>query len=111
MAAFAAPPPSSASTKETTTMTNLYKIDLKVCATAYIKAASTGDAMEKVRHLTRRSIVTNGGDGDVLISDLEYDHPGLPEISVSPAMTIHGVWSDVEEKEATMELAHLGAST
>jgi hypothetical protein len=89
-------------------MTNLYSIDLKVCATAYIKADNAAEAMEKARKLNRRSVFADGTEIDIPVSEVEYANPDLPEISVAPAMTIHGVWSEIEEKEATVDLAHMG---
>lgn len=84
---------------------NLYSIELKVCATAYIKANSQGEAMAIANKLARRSIITNGDGADVPISEHDYLDPSMPEVSVSPAMTITGVWSEFEEKESSMAVA------
>jgi len=86
---------------------NVYSIDLKVCATVYIKASSAAEALDKARKLTMRSFAIMDNDGDVPLSGLKYDDPNLPEISASPAMTIHGIWSEFEEKEAAISLAHM----
>jgi hypothetical protein len=64
--------------------------------------------MDKMRKLTRRNISIGTHPGDVEVSRHEWYDPNLPEISVAPAMSIRGVWSDFEEKEATVEVAYMG---
>lgn len=76
---------------------NLYAIEIKVCATAYVKAKSAAEARDIARE---RFAPDQGGlhvhaDADI-ISGLDYDDPDLPDISVSPEMTFHGMWSERE---------------
>lgn len=82
----------------------VYAIDVQICATAYIRAENKTEAREKVRALRGASptiLVTDTGArpilqdldhaGDVPISGRRLDDPKLPDVSLSPAMTIHGI--------------------
>lgn len=73
-------------------MPRLYRIDVKVCATAYIKAKSQAEAVTKAKALKGRCIYSGLDEFDIPISGLAYDDPALPTLSVSPAMTCHGIW-------------------
>ena len=87
---------------------NLYCVDIEVAATAYIKATCEQEALEKARALRdkRPFVLTSDGavavhrfpeidHGDgVPISGRDYSDPMLPDISLSPGMTIHGLWCD-----------------
>jgi hypothetical protein len=78
-----------------TTRLRLYTVDVTVCATAYIKAANKTSALAIAQGLARRTINSDprDGSGDIEISTLPFDDPMLPDVSVSPAMTCHGVWA------------------
>lgn len=66
----------------------IYSIDLKVAATAYVRANSKQEAIDALR-----DEIGNFCDlDDFEISDLAFNNPELPDISLSPAMTVHGPW-------------------
>lgn len=77
----------------------IYSIELKVCATAYIRAESKKEAIQALKD----EIGINGCDyADLKISDARLNDPDLPAISLSPAMTVWGPWgewSDMEQSE------------
>jgi hypothetical protein len=71
-------------------VSNLYRIEVNVVATAYIRADSPDEAMAKAeRELTGFGfeVVDEGRDG--FVTGVDYDE--VPEISLSPAMTIVSV--------------------
>jgi hypothetical protein len=70
----------------------LYAVDLKLCATAYIKARNSAEAMSIAKSLANQSPSLLDSEGDIPVSGLQYRDPALPDVSLSPAMTIHGVW-------------------
>ena len=78
----------------------LYSIDVRLYATAYIKAKSAAQARTIAESLKDRSPHIFGHAGDVLICALPYDHPDLPLVSLSPAMTIHGPDADAQIERA-----------
>ena len=70
---------------------NLYSIDVRVTATAYIKAGSRAEALAKAKGLHGDCL--NAGDptqSEVDISGRKFDDPDLPEVSLSPVMTVWG---------------------
>lgn len=70
----------------------IYSIEMKVRATAYIKASSEAEALRKARELEGKMPIILNSEGEVEISGLSYNDPALPEVSLSPAMTIHEPW-------------------
>lgn len=73
----------------------IYSIDIKLCATAYIRASSA----EEARNILKQHIgETEGieGEDDVrdIVDDSRFDGPNIPEFSISPAVTYYGPWSD-----------------
>lgn len=70
----------------------VYSIDVKIYATAYIRAESAEEAQKVALSLADSSLdMPTGYIGDDLeISDEEYDSDELPDVSLSPAMTIVG---------------------
>lgn len=81
----------------------LYSIDVKICGTVYIKAKSKKEARKKLKkHHDSAIYSTNEGTiGDIYgdsipFSGAHFDSPGLPEISLSPAMTFYGPWPKSE---------------
>lgn len=79
---------------------NVYSIDIRVAATAYIKASSRAEAIAKARGLHGDCLnVEDPAQSDVEISARRYDDPDLPEVSLSPVMTL---WDAVP---TTLELA------
>ena len=78
----------------------LWSIDIQICATAYIKAESPKEAMEIAKGLKDSNPIILNSEGDVEVSGLDYDDPDLPNVSLSPAMTIHGVWPRCKPDES-----------
>jgi hypothetical protein len=69
----------------------VYSIDLKVAATAYVKA----DTKEQAIAALKEEIGKHGTDfSDFEISGLPLDSEDLPDISLSPAMTVWGPWGE-----------------
>lgn len=66
----------------------VYSIDLVVAATAYIKAENEEEAIAKIREFADGELMVEG----TMISDAQFRSPNLPDVSLSPAMTIHGPW-------------------
>lgn len=69
---------------------NIYSVDVQVCATAYVLANSEEEALGLIQRLRNQTLELEE-DGD-LISGAPFDDPNFPDLSLSPAMTIHGVW-------------------
>lgn len=70
---------------------NVYSIDVKVYATAYIKAETEQDARKIAEELKGYALeLPEGGAGDLEISGMQLDNPDLPDVSLSPAMTVYG---------------------
>lgn len=76
---------------------NVYSIDIKICATAYIKAESEEEA-ERIFNAT--CVEHMGGElpvdeyADIPVSGRQYNDPDLPEFSLSPAISFYGSWND-----------------
>jgi hypothetical protein len=71
---------------------NLYSINVRIYATAYIKADSEREARRIARELKGDVLqLREDEDAELPISDRQYDDPDLPDVSLSPAMTIHGI--------------------
>lgn len=67
----------------------LYSVDIPITATAYIKANSAEEALKRASSLALLGIeFPEDLEREVPISGRMYDDPNLPEISLSPAMTI-----------------------
>lgn len=86
---------------------NVYSIEVKLCATAYIKAESEEEA-EKIARAnfgeTCCGDLPIGEYGDPAISDKSYENPDLPDISLSPAVTFYGPY----EGKWDLDLVHEG---
>lgn len=63
----------------------LYSIPITVYATVYVRADNEDDAYSEACKLRDMPIEVTG---DALISDLRFDDPDLPDVSISSAMTI-----------------------
>lgn len=77
---------------------SVYQIDLKVAATAYVRADSKEEAIQALKDEIGRGCDFD----DFEVSDLRLSDPELPDISLSPAMTVlgpFGPWSDMELAE------------
>lgn len=95
----------------------VWNLDLKAYVTAYIVADTAEAALEKLRkhfegqpHLGIE--VATGPAGDFEISGKMFDDPDLPEISLTPAMSVYApkagdlpafVEGDDEEESADAE--------
>ena len=71
---------------------NLYRVDVMICGTAYIKASSR----EVAQVILDSHHVYETGP---LISEKQFNDPKLPEFSLSPAMTLYGKFSAESEIE------------
>ncbi|TAJ97169.1 MAG: hypothetical protein EPO10_29690 [Reyranella sp.] len=88
-------------------MSKVYSVDIKVYATAYIKAESAEEALSIARGLKDGTLAADKAAywSDVEISDRQLDDPDLPDVSLSPAMSIHGpdddavAYSDEDDDE------------
>lgn len=78
----------------------VYSIEVQICATAYIKAKSAVEAREFALKMEGTSPAILDSDGDVEVSGRRFDDPELPDVSLSPAMTIHGIWPGAEVERA-----------
>lgn len=92
--------------EEPETAKQVYSIDIKICATAYIVAESLEEAQDLANDLEDKGIELSSryqpiGD-DMCIDGSSYE--ALAEnderVALSPAMTIHGLWT----KSDTVEL-------
>ncbi|RWM32591.1 MAG: hypothetical protein EOR77_21410 [Mesorhizobium sp.] len=73
----------------------VYRVDVLICGTAYIRASSPEEA-QAILDTHRLE------DASEHVSGLMYDDPELPEFSLSPAMTLYGKFqheSPIEEME------------
>lgn len=84
----------------------VYSVDVRIVGTVYVKANSRNQAIGKVRGFKLSGIEVSDGQGDIPISGAMFDSPELPDISLSPAMTIHDplpgscevVWGNAPEE-------------
>jgi len=76
---------------------NLYSIDVRVYATAYIRAGSEEAALAIAKGLKDSALELNEQwGGDMVITGLTFDNPDLPDVSLSPSMTIIGPADDAQ---------------
>lgn len=80
----------------------LFSVDVKIAATAYVRATSKAEAKRKVRGLKNQGFELPDAhsrfeDLEIPISGRDFSDPDLPEISLSPAMTCHGQWNHLIE--------------
>lgn len=68
----------------------LYSIEINIVATAYIKADTVQQAMKIAKDMKNCTPALDSDGGDFPISGRDFSDPDLPEVSISPAMTIHG---------------------
>ncbi|MEQ1950890.1 hypothetical protein [Mesorhizobium sp. CN2-181] len=73
---------------------NLYSLDIKICATAYIKAETEEEALAIAQGMTDSIELQTDEEKEIAISGRQYDDPDLPDISISPAITFHGPWNE-----------------
>ena len=78
---------------------SIYSIAVTVYATAYVRAASPDEAKAKAAALENRVLEAEDAGSEVAISGLKLSDPALPDVSLSPAMTVIG-----PDKDDTPEL-------
>ena len=78
----------------------LFSIPITIYATAYVKADDAETAYSRARELSNSAIEIVGDSRD-LFCGLAFDNPCLPDMSLSPAITIADAESfdlaDIEE--------------
>jgi hypothetical protein len=84
-------------------MSKVYRVEVELRATAYVRADSEEAALARLRGFDKDSLEIGRRDQqigeDLWISGRQYDDPALPEVSLSPAMTFI-VPGDVEAEDA-----------
>lgn len=71
-------------------MANIYSIEVKLCATAYIRANSPEEAIELAKQNYGEGTGEELPTDDVSISGRGYGDPRLPDASLSPAVSYYG---------------------
>jgi len=67
----------------------LYRAEITIEATAYIKASSVEEARTLWRAMDGGTAELPDGEfDDITISDCSFDDPDLPDVSISPAVTL-----------------------
>ncbi len=69
----------------------LFKVEVNLIGTAYIRAKSETEAKVKAKAIRGEIISGESIGGDVCISSRYLDDPQLPEISLSPVMKIYSI--------------------
>lgn len=89
----------------------VYSVDIKIVGTLYVKAGSAQEALVIADRLRQESIeLPDGwfGSSELQVSGKMLDDPDLPDVSLSPALSIHGpeegvvpeqAWPDEEEDD------------
>ena len=67
----------------------LFRVPVTIAATAYVKAHTEDEAVSKALDVLGEADLTVSGDN--LISGKSFDSPDLPEVSLSPAMTVYEI--------------------
>lgn len=68
----------------------IYSITVTIYGTAYIRADNPKDAFAKAASMENAVLEVSDAGSEVAISGARLSDPGLPEISLSPAMTVIG---------------------
>ncbi|MEJ1967062.1 MAG: hypothetical protein WDN03_00280 [Rhizomicrobium sp.] len=82
----------------------LYRIAVTIYGTAYFRAADPGGAIQKAASLENTLLEVRDVGSEVPISGANLTDPALPEISLSPAMTVIG--PDKDDKPELVEDGH-----
>jgi hypothetical protein len=73
----------------------VYAVEVKICATLYVRATDEATALKLAAQTSGDMLqVRDDGGSEIDISGAPLNDPALPEISLSPAMTCHGIWDD-----------------
>ena len=68
---------------------NIYSVDIRIWATTYVRAKSQAEAFRIARGLTGTSIeLRDDPHTNIPICGCEFDNPDLPDISLSPIITL-----------------------
>lgn len=75
----------------------VFRKDVRIIATAYVKAASVEEADRIIaERFTDNTAELPVGEGvEISISGRMFDDPRLPDVSLSPAITLDGTYSDL----------------
>ena len=71
---------------------NVYTADIKLCATAYIRAKSQAEARRILQEQYGKHSSLELFTDDVVVSDRSYESERLPEASISSRLTCYGAW-------------------
>jgi len=71
---------------------NVYSADIKLCATAYIRAPTEKAARQLLRENFGKHCAIEIAADDITVSDWSLDSERLPAASLSGAMTCYGAW-------------------
>jgi hypothetical protein len=75
-------------------MTKIFSVEILICATAYIRADSEDQAAEiaksEMAYGTEASTSSRSSFGDIEVSESQFSDDGMPDVSLSPAMTFCG---------------------
>lgn len=70
---------------------SIYRVDVVVYASLYVRADDADQARARASGLENLVLeVADTGRSEVPICGLRYDDPALPDVSLSPAMTVIG---------------------
>lgn len=78
-------------------MSKLFRVEAMIAASLYIKADSEAEAVAKAKTAVDCGLEVSDAGSEIEISGLMFDDPELPEISFTPAMTVHSVDPTAEE--------------
>jgi hypothetical protein len=79
----------------------IYRQDVKICATAYIRA----DSAEEAARIVKEKLSDTGaelpvGEGiEIAVSDRMFNDPRLPDVSLSPAVSFYGAWDRLSPED------------
>lgn len=79
----------------------IWRVDVRLYASAYIRAKTAEEAMLIARAMKDSGPGIDGSSGEIEICGLRYEDPDLPDVSLSPEMTIYG-----PDDGEIVELAH-----
>ncbi len=69
----------------------LFRVDIVLYASLYVRADGQAQAAQQAKSLANRVlVVADAGGSEVPISACRFNDPDLPDLSLAPAMTIIG---------------------
>ncbi len=79
----------------------LYRVEVEIAGSMYIKAESEEKAQTIAREQHGKGIyLYKGMDTEIKVSGLLFQDPNLPDISLSPCMTLIRSYNEGEMEEA-----------